>query len=77
MPSIRAADVGRRATVGGYGKGTVRFVGTHVESGSPKVGVELDNPDGKNNGKIKVIMSSFAPSSTWPPFPWSPTLTSK
>lgn len=60
MPPIRAADVGRRATVEGYGKGTVRFVGPN-EKGSPKVGVELDNPDGKNNGKIKVINgSSFA-----------------
>ena len=38
----------------GYdGKGTIRFVGKHFESGSARVGVEMDTMVGKNNGTVK------------------------
>ena len=33
--------------------GTVRFFGKHAESGSARVGVELDTMVGKNNGTVK------------------------
>ena len=33
--------------------GTIRFLGKHVESGKPRVGVELDAPAGKNDGTVK------------------------
>ena len=47
-------DVGKRCTVTGYDSpGTIRFFGPHQADGKKKVGVELDSPDGKNNGTIK------------------------
>jgi dynactin complex subunit len=47
------AKRGDRVRVQGYGSlGTVRFVGLHAVHQSPRVGVELDKPEGKNNGTI-------------------------
>ena len=46
------ADVGSRCTIAKLGAGTVSFVGNHVEKGSPRVGVTLDEPTGKNNGTV-------------------------
>lgn len=46
--------VGDTVTVDGYdGKGIVRFVGPHNETGKLRCGVELDNYGGKNNGTVK------------------------
>ena len=45
--------VGSRVSVAGYEcGGTVRFVGPHHAGKGPRVLVELDLPDGKNNGTI-------------------------
>jgi hypothetical protein len=46
-------SVGDRVAVGGKGNGIVRFVGSHAENGNPRIGVELDDPVGKNNGTVK------------------------
>ena len=46
--------VGDRVSVEGKGAGVVRFVGPHAENGKPRVGVELDDAVGKNNGTVKV-----------------------
>jgi hypothetical protein len=45
--------VGDRVSVEGKGAGIVRFVGPHAENGKPRVGVELDDAIGKNNGTVK------------------------
>lgn len=46
--------VGSRVFVIGYSsQGTVRFVGPHHIQGTPRVLVQLDEPEGKNNGTIK------------------------
>ena len=47
-------SVGSRVAVEGKGNGVVRFVGLHAENGKPRIGVELDDPVGKNNGTVKV-----------------------
>ena len=47
-------SVGDRVAVEGKGNGVVRFVGLHAENGKPRIGVELDDPVGKNNGTVKV-----------------------
>ena len=47
-------SVGDRVAVEGKGNGVVRFVGLHAENGQPRIGVELDDPVGKNNGTVKV-----------------------
>jgi len=52
--SIGAAfGVGDRVEIVDKGAGTVRFVGLHHVEGTPRLGVELDAPNGKNNGTIK------------------------
>ena len=50
--------VGDRVSVEGKGAGVVRFVGPHAENGQPRVGVELDDAVGKNNGTVKVWTAS-------------------
>ena len=46
--------MGRRCKVTGYDvPGSIRFFGAHAEDGKKKVGVELDEPVGKNNGTVK------------------------
>jgi len=56
-PSVAAARshfvVGDTVHVDPYGEGTVRFVGVHHVSGSPRVGVELSDAVGNNNGTVK------------------------
>ena len=43
--------LGDRVAVNGYGcAGTVRFVGDRHSKGAPRIGVELDEAAGKNNG---------------------------
>ena len=50
---VTAADVGKRVTVEGYScSGVLRFFGMHHERNSPRCGVELDEPFGKNNGTV-------------------------
>jgi len=44
--------VGDRVDVKGKGAGTVRFAGPHHVEGTPRLGVELDDPTGKNNGTV-------------------------
>ena len=52
---ITEADVGRRCVVEGYEvQGVVRFVGAHATKKGPRVGVELDEAVGINNGTIAV-----------------------
>jgi hypothetical protein len=50
---IGQQHVGRRVKVEGYQcEGTLRFFGIHHSKGQPRCGVELDKPDGKNNGTV-------------------------
>ena len=61
MPTFSSSDVGKRVLVQGYdGKGTIRFVGEHAEDGTARVGVEMDDSVGKNNGKVKVSEKLFS-----------------
>ena len=54
-PPVGAADVGRRVQIQGYScGGTLCFYGTHHEKGTPRCGVALDEPLGKNNGTVGV-----------------------
>ena len=46
------SHVGRRVTVSKYGQGIVMFVGSHHVHGVPRIGVELDQPLGINNGTV-------------------------
>ena len=48
-----AVCVGDRVTVAGKGAGIARFVGNHAVAGTPRIGIELDEPRGKHNGTIK------------------------
>ena len=48
-----AVSVGDRVTVAGKGAGIARFVGNHAIAGTPRIGIELDEPRGKHNGTIK------------------------
>ena len=58
MPDFTNTDIGKRVTVEGYDcKGTVRFVGVHVTQKLERIGVELDDPVGKNNGTVKVRLT--------------------
>lgn len=36
------------------GKGTLCFAGMHAVEGTPRVGIEMDQPVGLNNGTVKV-----------------------
>ena len=56
-----ATDVRKRVVIQGYDgiKGTIRFIGVHAEDGTDRIGVELDNPVGKNNGTVKVSRSTI------------------
>ena len=48
------SDVGSRCMVEGYDSiGTIRFVGEHVHMGGFRVGVELDDAIGRNNGTVR------------------------
>ena len=47
------ADVGVPVEVEGFGRGILRFVGLHVHEGSERLGVELDQPRGLNDGTIR------------------------
>jgi len=45
--------LGQRVKVDGYScEGTVMFVGVHHAKHRPRVGVALDEPDGKSSGKF-------------------------
>jgi hypothetical protein len=48
----RGLKEGMRVSVWGYGAGTVRFIGKHAHKRTKRVGVELDQPVGLNNGTI-------------------------
>ena len=51
--SVEDAYVGTRVQVVGYTcPGTLRFVGMHASKGTPRYGVELDRPIGKNDGAV-------------------------
>jgi serine/threonine protein kinase len=52
---VSPADVGKRVTVQGYScEGVLRFYGDHKRKLSKRCGVELDAPQGKNNGTVDV-----------------------
>ena len=47
-------DIGTRCMVEGYNSiGTIRFVGEHIHAGGFRVGVELDDAIGRNNGTVR------------------------
>lgn len=47
-------DIGKRCMVEGYDcVGTVRFVGMHVNENIMRIGIELDEAIGKNNGTVR------------------------
>jgi hypothetical protein len=48
----RELKEGNRVSVWGYGAGTVRFLGKHAHKKHKRVGVELDQPVGQNNGTV-------------------------
>jgi hypothetical protein len=52
---ISTADVNRRCAVEGYqAQGIIRFVGPHATKKGARVGIELDEAVGRNNGSIAV-----------------------
>eukprot|EP00051_Salpingoeca_urceolata_P024587 m.433669 g.433669 ORF g.433669 m.433669 type:complete len:2065 (-) comp20251_c1_seq2:318-6512(-) len=52
-PLVTADDIGQRVTVEGYGcGGTLRFFGKHAIQPGLRCGVELDLPEGRNNGTV-------------------------
>ena len=54
--SFTRADLGCQVAVQGYAcPGTLRFVGLHAVSGTPRCGVELELPLGKNDGTVRVV----------------------
>eukprot|EP00041_Stephanoeca_diplocostata_P031894 m.1004042 g.1004042 ORF g.1004042 m.1004042 type:complete len:1187 (+) comp24047_c0_seq1:242-3802(+) len=46
-------DVGSRVDVVGYGPGTLRYYGRHAYLPGFRCGVELDEPNGRNNGTVE------------------------
>eukprot|EP00041_Stephanoeca_diplocostata_P022917 m.554160 g.554160 ORF g.554160 m.554160 type:complete len:476 (+) comp22176_c0_seq2:671-2098(+) len=54
-PSTETTEikVGNHVNVEEYGAGVVRFVGPHHTSGALRIGVELTEANGKNNGTVK------------------------
>lgn len=55
---VTSTDLGRRVRVYGYTcGGTLRFYGNHSERGMLRCGVELDVPEGKNDGSINVSLA--------------------
>lgn len=51
--TVTKDDVGKRVVVSGYDcLGTLRFVGIHRVHQTPRVGIELDAPVGKNSGTV-------------------------
>lgn len=51
---LSASDIGKKVQVQGYScPGTLRFYGNHHKTGLLRCGVELDQPEGKNNGCIQ------------------------
>jgi hypothetical protein len=59
--AIGEQHVGRRVTVEGYDvPGTLRYYGQHAVKGGLRCGVELDEAMGKNNGTVKVCLSTHS-----------------
>lgn len=48
-----ASDVGKPCEVIGVGSGVIRFVGVHAKNNEPRIGVEMNDPKGNNNGTVK------------------------
>ena len=46
-------DVGKAVRAGHYGDGVLRWVGKHHITAVPRVGVELNEPNGRNDGSVK------------------------
>lgn len=46
-------DVGKAVRAGHYGDGVLRWVGKHHITAVPRVGVELIEPNGRNDGSVK------------------------
>ena len=47
------ADIFSAVFENGKGPGTVRFFGEHHVEGTPRYGIQLDQPNGKHNGTVK------------------------
>lgn len=53
--NVTGDDVGKRVRIQGYScSGTLRFFGQHKAKGTARCGVELDEPLGKNDGRVGV-----------------------
>ena len=53
-PSIKTIVIGMRCSIMGYNsEGMVRWVGIYPGDGSERVGLELDRPEGRNNGTVQ------------------------
>ena len=50
-----ANDVSKPCSVAGFGPGVIRFVGFHVDSKEPRIGVEMKEQQGTNNGTVKGV----------------------
>eukprot|EP00729_Bicosta_minor_P001226 gene1226-15382_t len=59
---ITARQIGSRCIVDGYPtSGTIRFVGLHKQNRKPRIGVELDDQVGKNNGIVQGTLYFSCP----------------
>jgi hypothetical protein len=64
-PQWTVDDIGARVTVAGYEcEGTLQFVGPHHEKGTPRCGVQLDEPVGKSRGSFGGHQYFAAPKKT-------------
>ena len=50
--SVNARSIGQRVTVLGFGAGVLKFYGPHATKRGYRCGVQLDDPNGKNNGTV-------------------------
>ena len=52
VTGFKVSDIGKACVVTGVGSGTVRFVGFHAEKDEPRIGVEMNEQSGNNDGTV-------------------------